>query len=198
MTVHARGGPKSIAQTQPYITLPLPHRPNLQSQTGHNKNIQTRKDHETPSAKCYKFFHSCFLLFHEGKTSEERGEKHGMYVVNYSSTWWKWLCFKCWGERRETAVKHIWSIFHFQGSDCLPKGTTTHKHTRRTIEIGLFSLLYSFFKDLRREIRELLFDVVILLQLPANTASLLVLLLSVMRGKSVKGPSCCLQEHCLG
>lgn len=144
-TVHARGGPKSIAQTQPYITLPLPHRPNLQSQTGHNKNIQTRKGHETPSAKCYKFFHSCFLLFHEGKTSEERGEKRGMYVVNYSRTWWKWLCFKCWGERRETAVKHIWSIFHFQGSDCLPKGTTTHKHTRRTIEIGLFSLLYSFF-----------------------------------------------------
>lgn len=74
-TVHTRGGPKSIAQTQPYITLPLPHRPNLQSQTGHNKNIQTRKGHETPSAKCYKFFRSRFLHFHEGKTSEERGGK---------------------------------------------------------------------------------------------------------------------------
>lgn len=41
-TVHTRGGPKSIAQTQPYITLPLPHRPNLQSQTGHNKNKRGR------------------------------------------------------------------------------------------------------------------------------------------------------------
>lgn len=125
-TVHTRGGPKSIAQTQPYITLPLPHRPNLQSQTGHNKNIQTRKGREMPFAKCYKFFRSCFLLFHEGKTNEDRGEKHGMYVVNYSRTWWKWLCSKCWGKRRETAIKHIWSIFHFQGSDCLPEGITTH------------------------------------------------------------------------
>lgn len=116
-TVHTRGGPKSIAQTQPYITLPLPHRPNLQSQTGHNKNIQTRRGREMPFAKCYSFALASYTF--------TRG-KRGMYVVNYSSTWWKWLCSKCWGERRETAIKHIWSIFHFQGSDCLPEGTTTH------------------------------------------------------------------------
>jgi len=126
-TVHTRGGPKSIAQTQPYITLPLPHRPNLQSLTGHNKNIQTRKGCEIPFAKCYKYFRFC-LLFHKGKTRENRGG-HGMYVVNYSSTWWKWLCSKCWLEHREMAIKHIWSIFSFSGEKLSPWGYN-HTHTQ--------------------------------------------------------------------
>lgn len=119
-TVHARGGPKSIAQTQPCITLPLPHRLSLQSQTGHSKNIQTMKGKETPSAKYCGFSH---LSLSWGKNSEE---VHGMYVVNYAGTWWKCIRFKCYEVRRETAIKHIWSIFHFQGSDCLPRGTTAH------------------------------------------------------------------------
>ncbi len=160
-TVHARGGPEPSLKhnhTSPFL---------FPTDSTFNPKQDTTKTYKWGrAAKCLSLNTAdSFALassLSQGENQWGKGEKRGMYVVNYSSTWWKCICFKCWGERRETAIKHIWSIFHFQGSDCLPEGTATHIHTQdyrnRAFQPALF-----YCKDTRSVIPELLFDVVILL-----------------------------------
>lgn len=159
-TVHARAEPEPIAQMQPYITLLLPHRPNLQSLTGHNKNIQTRTSCEKPCAKYCRFFCSHFFSFTRGKPVRKGGKTWNVCGKLFQHLMEMHLLQVLRGAQRDGNKTHL-EYFSFSGERLSPSGYN-HTHTQDYRNRAFHSVLF-YCRDTQSEIPELLFDVVILL-----------------------------------